>query len=433
MRLLPVILSAVSASSAPSAALQHAQAFTGSRNICGVVRSNHNGTMTEEIILEPEESCIYRVRGDNKHLMEILKLNLELDCNDGEMYLFTDEEQFGPFCNDKRKRRNAYAEIDTSNMHGQNFKSKEVDMVFKNGQRARFKFGFSFEFELLPGMPMNGGGMCAWKNIKASNAAFYTHKDSTTNPELAMDLWNALTDSMYNFNCYFDKYRGQCKGSGPVEVSCSLLDWNAECKGMIGKIGAIIHAQCAECSGNGICGTWYGYLSQLEGLAGAEGISYGGGYGPIPYCDEKQCTTGTHECDAYATCGEECKDYTCTCNEGYEGDGKTCSKICDSDECAGYTNPCGAFSVCTNQCEGYSCACVDGYEMVDGSCSKICDDGYENIDNECIIICDEGYIVTDDNTCYKVCEDGYENIDNECIIICEDGYIVADDNTCFKV
>jgi len=248
-----------------------------------------------------------------------------------------------------------------------------------------------------------------------------------------MNIWNALTDSMYNFYCYFDKYRGQCKGSGPVDVSCATLDWNADCKSMIGKIGAIIAAQCAECSGNGVCAQWYGFLSQLEGLAG-EGISYGGGNKPIPYCDEKQCSTGTHECDAYATCTEECKDYTCTCNEGYEGNGKKCSLICDADECAaGYTNPCGAFSVCTNECTGYSCACMDGYAMDNGACMKVCDDGYENINNECIIICADGWIVTKDNTCYKVCDDGYENINNKCVIICDDGYVVSATNTCYKV
>lgn len=256
--------------------------------------------------------------------MEILNLNLKLDCEDGEMWMFTDEEQYGPFCNEKRRRRGAYTDIDPSNMHGQNFKSKEVDMVFRNGQRARFSFGFSFEFELLPGMPMNGGGMCAWKSIKASNSAFYMHKDSTSNPELAMNLWNTLTESMYNFQCYFDKYRGQCSGGKPVEVSCAMLNWDGECKSMIGKIGAIIAAQCAECTGNGICAEWYGYLSQLQGLAmnGGEAVSYGSYKAPIPYCDEKQCETGTHECDVYATCNEECESYTCSCTEGYQGDGK---------------------------------------------------------------------------------------------------------------
>ena len=68
-----------------------------------------------------------------------------------------------------------FSVIDPTNLHGQNFKSKEVDMVFRNGQRARFSFGFNFEFELLPGMP-SSGGMCNWKNIKASNSAFYTAK-----------------------------------------------------------------------------------------------------------------------------------------------------------------------------------------------------------------------------------------------------------------
>ena len=77
-------------------------------------------------------------------------------------------------------------------------------MVFRNGQRARFSFGFNFEFELLPGMP-SSGGMCNWKNIKASNSAFYTAKDEMANPELAMDLWNTLTNSMYNFHCTFDR------------------------------------------------------------------------------------------------------------------------------------------------------------------------------------------------------------------------------------
>ena len=30
-------------------------------------------------------------------------------------------------------------------------------------------------------------------------------KDEMANPELAMDLWNTLTDSMYNFHCTFDR------------------------------------------------------------------------------------------------------------------------------------------------------------------------------------------------------------------------------------
>ena len=282
-------------------------------------------------LFRPEESCIYRIEGDNEHVMQILNLTLLLDCEDGEMWLFTDEDQYGPFCNDRRRRRGAYGHSDSTNMHGQNFKSQEVDMVFRNGNAMRFSFAFSFEFELMPGMPMTGhGGMCSWKNIKASNSAFYLVKDETTNPALAMDLWNLLTESLYNFQCKFGDFRQQCNGQNPVEVSCSVLNWDADYKGMISKIEEIIAAQCEECYGNGICHEWNNYLSQLQDLIESGNDTPYGNYGipggfhnaPSDYCDEKQCETGNHGCAANATCNEECKDYTCTCNEGYEGTGE---------------------------------------------------------------------------------------------------------------
>lgn len=52
MRLLLIALAAVNATGAPSAALQHAKTFAGNRNICGVLKSTHNGTLSEEVTLE---------------------------------------------------------------------------------------------------------------------------------------------------------------------------------------------------------------------------------------------------------------------------------------------------------------------------------------------------------------------------------------------
>ena len=42
----------------------------------------------------------------------------------------------------------------------------------------------------------------------------------------------------------------------------------------------------------------------------------------LPDIDE--CTTNTHDCHQYATCTNTDGSFTCACNGGYEGDGKSC-------------------------------------------------------------------------------------------------------------
>ena len=194
-----------------------------------------------------------------------------------------------------------------------------------------------------------------------------------------------------------------------VEVSCSLLEWSGSCSSHLEKISTIIEAQCAQCTGNGICSEWYGYLSKLQGLSPDYGKYAGYGSKPLPYCTGNQCEEGTHNCDQYATCTQDCNEYTCACNEGYEGDGTKdyCTKICDEDQCAAEENPCGDFSVCTNECEGFTCECEEGFENVSDDeyvtdCQRICEEGYENVNQECLIICEEGFIRTEENTCFKV-------------------------------
>ena len=41
--------------------------------------------------------------------------------------------------------------------------------------------------------------------------------------------------------------------------------------------------------------------------------------------DTDECSEGTDNCDANASCTNTLGDYNCTCNTGYEGDGFTCS------------------------------------------------------------------------------------------------------------
>ena len=58
--------------------------------------------------------------------------------------------------------------------------------------------------------------------------------------------------------------------------------------------------------------------------------------------------------------------FECSCNDGYSGDGFTCS---DSDECA--SNPCDANASCANSDGGFTCTCDSGYSGDGFSCSDV--------------------------------------------------------------
>ena len=61
-----------------------------------------------------------------------------------------------------------------------------------------------------------------------------------------------------------------------------------------------------------------------------------------------------NDCDANAMCTNTDGGFTCACNMGFTGDGKTCT---DNDECADpMTNDCHANADCTNTDGGFTCA-----------------------------------------------------------------------------
>ncbi len=69
-------------------------------------------------------------------------------------------------------------------------------------------------------------------------------------------------------------------------------------------------------------------------------------------------------CDANAICtdlqGEpgDATGRTCECNEGFTGDGETCT---DVDECTASTDNCDANAVCTNTPGSFTCECNEGF------------------------------------------------------------------------
>ena len=46
----------------------------------------------------------------------------------------------------------------------------------------------------------------------------------------------------------------------------------------------------------------------------------------LHFLDIEECTSGMHDCDENATCSDEPAYFTCKCNDGYTGNGKTCTK-----------------------------------------------------------------------------------------------------------
>jgi hypothetical protein len=83
-----------------------------------------------------------------------------------------------------------------------------------------------------------------------------------------------------------------------------------------------------------------------------------------------------HDCDYNALCVDAIEGWTCTCKEGWFGNGKVCD---DVDVCAGGTHGCGAHSACVNGAGlSYECVCDTGYAPdSNGSCVDIneCDAG----------------------------------------------------------
>lgn len=136
--------------------------------------------------------------------------------------------------------------------------------------------------------------------------------------------------------------------------------------------------------------------------------------------DTDECATKTATCNAYATCANTVGGYTCTCKPGFTGDGMTCT---DADECADGTASCNVNAICTNTAGGYTCACKPGFTGDGMACSDVdeckttaaaCDANAkcENTVGGHTCTCNKGY-AGDGATCADVdeCMNGTANCD----------------------
>ncbi|XP_072016927.1 uncharacterized protein [Amphiura filiformis] len=141
--------------------------------------------------------------------------------------------------------------------------------------------------------------------------------------------------------------------------------------------------------------------------------------------DDDECGLRGDNCDVNAVCINNDGSFTCACNDGYTGDGITCS---DMDECALNTDNCDENAVCSNNDGSFACACNAGYTGNGLTCSDKdeCDLNTDNCDVNAVCsnndgsftcACNVGY--TGDGVTCSVCDEAWTPIGDGYYKTCE--------------
>ncbi|XP_029647084.1 mucin-like protein [Octopus sinensis] len=98
------------------------------------------------------------------------------------------------------------------------------------------------------------------------------------------------------------------------------------------------------------------------------------------YHGDDMCIINQNVCSVNAICSSLNENYTCTCKDGFEGDGFTCKDIneCERKE---YKN-CSIHGECTNNLGSYNCTCKTGWTGDGFNCTALA----ENFDEQLIYI-----------------------------------------------
>lgn len=114
-----------------------------------------------------------------------------------------------------------------------------------------------------------------------------------------------------------------------------------------------------------------------------------------------ECESGAHDCDVNAVCKTTQNGFTCTCEDGYQGDGKSCEDI---DECTESLDNCHEYAECDNTPPGsFTCTCEEGYEGNGIVCEPATCAGFA---------CGDNAHCNDEGGLHCVCDPGFEGDPN---------------------
>ncbi|XP_076060602.1 protein kinase C-binding protein NELL1-like isoform X1 [Oratosquilla oratoria] len=126
------------------------------------------------------------------------------------------------------------------------------------------------------------------------------------------------------------------------------------------------------------------------------------------------CAHG-HDCHANATCINLQATYTCHCNQGFTGDGRTCTDLDECSELGGHHgHHCQAHTRCVNTPGSYVCECESGYVRHDELTCVEQDECREGAH-----LCHEHATCTNTRGSYHCkCKEGYSGDGFTCTPIC---------------
>jgi len=204
------------------------------------------------------------------------------------------------------------------------------------------------------------------------------------------------TDPTYTCTCPHEGYTGNGRSTGG-----GCRDVN-ECTGSpCGMFGSTGGEDGNGCSQIGL-GSWMAPGYTCECQAGFE-------FDGTTCVRQNECTSGMNDCHPAAICADPdadtTGDFTCTCPAGWTGMGHGAMGCVDVDECAMSTDDCASDATCTNVDGGFTCACNDGF-IGDG---RTCVDVDECLDPRITAMCDtQSRCVNTPGSFECQCNDGFE-------------------------
>ena len=132
------------------------------------------------------------------------------------------------------------------------------------------------------------------------------------------------------------------------------------------------------------------------------------------------CKSNEHDCHQNATCTSDMnnRDYNCTCNPGFSGDGKNCDYIgdCSADLCSPNAR-------CNNTLDSFKCACKEEFYGDGATCTEI--RRYSSSRNVYIKPGEPAVLVCSLNETVQWKKDGKILVDNENIKIFQNVLVVT--------